>query len=57
MASVPPPSTIPETPPMDPGGMPDEVTTPAPDIDIPDPGGPGDPGENPPQDEAEAHPS
>ena len=57
MASVPPPDNIPETPPMDPGSSPDEVGVPQPDIDIPDPGGPGDPGELPSLAETEAHPS
>jgi hypothetical protein len=60
MATVPPPNTVPETPPMEPGPAPDnpgEIEPPTPDIDIPDPGGPGDPGENPPLDEAEGHPS
>ncbi len=59
MATVPPPDSIPETPPMNPGGPPDEITPPRPDfdnpdIDMPDP---GDPGENPGFAEAEAHPS
>ena len=49
MATVPPPDSIPETPPMNPS-TPDEITPPAPDIDVPDPN-PGDPGET------EAHPS
>jgi len=39
---------------MDPGSTPDEITTPGPDIDFPDP---GDPGEMPGTEEAEAHPS
>ena len=45
MATIPPPDSTPETPPMNPG-IPDEVTTPSPDVDIPDPnpGDPGDPG-------------
>jgi hypothetical protein len=48
MATVPPPDTIPETPPMDPGQAPDEASAPPGDIDVPDPGD---------GDEAEAHPS
>ena len=52
MATVPPPDSIPETPPMDPGQAPDEVGAPPPDIDIPD-ADPGDPGAT----EAQAHPS
>lgn len=47
MATVPPPDSIPETPPLSPGGIPDEITTPSPDVDIPDPGDPTDPGQNP----------
>ena len=46
MATVPPPDSIPETPPMNPS-VPDEVTAPSPDVDIPA----NDPGET------EAHPS
>jgi len=45
MATVPPPDSIPETPPMEPGGVPDEFQMPPPDTDVPDPG------------ETEAHPS
>jgi len=37
MATVPPPDSFPETPPMDPGGAPDEVPPPTPDTDYPDP--------------------
>jgi hypothetical protein len=39
MATVPPPSTIPETQPMDPG-TPAEAPAPTPDTDVPDPGDP-----------------
>lgn len=56
MATVPPPSTIPETPPMDPGVGGDDISTPTPDIDVPDPD-PGDPGEAPGLPDSEAHPS
>lgn len=45
MATIPPPETMPELPPMEPGQGPDEISAPPPDIDIPDPG------------ETEAHPS
>lgn len=57
MATIPPPDTIPETPPQ-PGQAPDEIVPPTPDIDVPDPN-PGDPGNAPdPTDaEPEAHPS
>lgn len=50
MATVPPPDSMPETPPMNPGGVPDEVTTPGPDVDVPDrnPSDPGDQPDSPP---------
>jgi hypothetical protein len=56
MATVPPPSTIPETPPLDPGVGGDDISAPPPDIDVPDPD-PGDPGEAPGLPDSEAHPS
>ena len=39
MATVPPPDSFPETPPMNPGGG-DEFDMPVPDTDFPDPGTP-----------------
>jgi hypothetical protein len=52
MATIPPPDSIPETPPLDPGTGGDDIGAPPPDIDIPDP---GDPNEVP--DQSQAHPS
>lgn len=56
MATIPPPDTFPETPPMNPGGNPDEIDMPGPDVDFPD-SNPADPGSNPGFAETEAHPS
>ncbi len=57
MATVPQPGSMPETPPMDPGTGGDDFGLPGGDVDVPDPGGPGDPGEVPGVPETEAHPS
>ena len=44
MATIPPPNSVPESPPSSPDGIPGEITPPGPDIDVPDPN-PGDPGD------------
>ena len=48
MATIPPPGGVPETP-SQPGQAPGEITPPQPDIDVPDPGDPANPGSTPDQ--------